>query len=189
MKSFWQLATGFMFFLLVQGETTIEKVGVKILDPAKGKSSVKINPGPPKSVDVDIESMIEAKDITVSLFLNLLKFVKRIKSVQIRFGFFSLIDGKYNEFIEADSVRVCDMSKSENPLIAFVYKEMVKKGNMTTACPVRKGSYYLHGFTIDEGDLPISIPSGNFKIELNGTIHEEDKDSPLFIADIFFTES
>lgn len=81
------------------------------------------------------------------------------------------------------------MPKSENPLVAFMYKEMAKRGNMTSACPVKTGSYYLHGFTIDEDDLPISIPTGNFKIELNGTIREHDKNSPLFISDIIFSES
>lgn len=102
---------------------------------------------------------------------------------------FSLFDGQYNELMVVKSVKVCDLPKSENPLVAFVYKEMAKKGNLTSACPVKKGSYHLHGFTVDEVDLPTSIPKGSYKIELNGTIHEHDKDTPLFISDIFFKEA
>lgn len=48
---------------------TIEKVDVKILDPSKGTCKVIVNPGPPRSVDLEVESFIEAKDITVSLVL------------------------------------------------------------------------------------------------------------------------
>lgn len=81
------------------------------------------------------------------------------------------------------------MPKSEHPLVAFMYKEMVKSGNLTTACPVKKGSYFLHGFTIEEADMPITLMSGKFKIEFNGTLHEHDKDTPIFNSNIFFMET
>lgn len=80
------------------------------------------------------------------------------------------------------------MPKSDHPLISFVYKEMVKAGNMTSACPVKIGHYFLHSFGIEESDMPVSLPSGNFKIELNGTMHEHDKDTPIFVSDIYFKE-
>lgn len=64
-----------------------------------------------------------------------------------------MIDGKYNEFIESDSISVCDVPKSDNPLIAFIYKEMVKTGNLTTACPVRKGVYTMHSFGLNDKDM------------------------------------
>jgi hypothetical protein len=48
----------------------------------------------------------------------------------VKFGAFSLIDGNYNEFMESDSVSICDMPKSDNPLVAFIYKEMMKAGNV-----------------------------------------------------------
>lgn len=99
-----------------------------------------------------------------------------------------MIDGKYNEFIETDSISICNMPKSDHPLISFVFKEIVKAGNITEACPVKKGHYVMHNFAIEEGDLPISLPSGSFKVELNGTMHEHDQDVPLFTADIYFKE-
>lgn len=109
--------------------------------------------------------------------------------IQLRFAAFSLIDGIYNVFIESESISICEMPKSEHPLISFVYKEMSKAGNLTSACPVKKGHYFLHTFGIDEGDMPVSLPAGNFKIELNGTMHEHDKDTLVFISDIYFKES
>lgn len=81
------------------------------------------------------------------------------------------------------------MPKSEHPLISFVYKEMSKAGNLTSACPVKKGFYYLHTFAIEEGDMPVALPSGSFKIELNGTMHEHNVDTPVFVSDIYFKES
>lgn len=108
---------------------------------------------------------------------------------QLKFGAFSLIDGVYNEFIESESVRVCDLDKSENPLVVFIYKEMKKSGNLTSACPVKVTHYSLHKFNIEESEMPIPIPIGSFKIELNGTIHEKDKDTPVFISDIYFKET
>lgn len=66
------------------------------------------------------------------------------KLLQLKFAAFSLIDGKYNEFIESESISICAMPTSEHPLISFVYKEMSKSGNLTSACPVKKGKYYLH---------------------------------------------
>jgi hypothetical protein len=38
---------------LAVGEARLEKIDVKILDESKGKVTIKIHPGPPKSVDVD----------------------------------------------------------------------------------------------------------------------------------------
>lgn len=80
------------------------------------------------------------------------------------------------------------MPKSDHPLIAFMYKEMSKSGNMTTACPVKKGSYYLHAFHIEEADLPIALPPGSFKIEVNGSLVENGKETPLFVSDVYFNE-
>lgn len=48
------------------GKTVIEKVNVKVIDPSKAKCVVKINPGPPTTVDIDAESLFEANDLTVS---------------------------------------------------------------------------------------------------------------------------
>jgi hypothetical protein len=50
------------------GSATVDKIDVNILEPSAGKCAIKINEGKSKSVDVDIELHIEAKDITVRLF-------------------------------------------------------------------------------------------------------------------------
>lgn len=69
-----------------------------------------------------------------------------------------------------------------------MYKEMSKAGNMTSACPVQRGAYYLHQFSIEETDLPLALPPGSFKIEINGTLHDEGKEMALFVSDIYFRE-
>lgn len=52
-------------FDLSFGSVTVDKIDVNVLEPSAGKCAIKINDGKQKSVDVDIESHIEAKDITV----------------------------------------------------------------------------------------------------------------------------
>lgn len=43
-----------------------QKMDTKILDPSKGTCNITVHPTVPKSVDVDVHSFIEAKDISVS---------------------------------------------------------------------------------------------------------------------------
>ncbi|KAG5667291.1 hypothetical protein PVAND_015277 [Polypedilum vanderplanki] len=161
----------FLFISCVYGSLTIDKVDVKVIQPDKGTCAVKINKGPPKSVDYDVHAFVDADD------------------VMLRFGAFSEIEGKFNEIIESEEVSICNLANSENPLVAFVYKEMSKVGNLTAACPIKKGYYYMHGFTLYESDVPIPLPSGNFKLEVNGSFVDGDKLSPLFTSDIYFSEA
>ncbi|CRL08228.1 CLUMA_CG021032, isoform A [Clunio marinus] len=161
----------FQFSSLTFAIVRLEKVDVKILDPSKAKCTVEIIPGKPSTVvNLHAETFFEGEDITV------------------KFAAFSFIDGHYNEFIETNSVSICDMPKSDHPLISFMYKELSKAGNLTTACPVKKGTYVLRDFKILESDLPISLPPGSFKLELNGSLHENNQLIPLFVSDIYFKE-
>lgn len=66
MKFFAQVLSFLALVLSALAVTTIERVDVKLLDSTKGTCVVKINEGPPKSVDFDVESFVEGKDITVS---------------------------------------------------------------------------------------------------------------------------
>lgn len=110
--------------------------------------------------------------------------------IQLQFGAYSYMDGKYNEVIESDEVSMCNIAENENPLVKFIYKELVKTGNLTKACPVVKGHYYIHGLTVAESDVPIPLPSGKFSLEVNGTVVKHDNVVvPLFELEIFFTES
>jgi hypothetical protein len=54
--------------------------------------------------------------------------------------------------------------------------------------------YYIKSLSLSEKDVPIALPAGHFKIELNGTMHgatehDHDKDVPLFVSDLYFGES
>lgn len=176
----------------ISATVVLEKVDVKIIDPSAGRCTIKVNPGPPKTVDIDVESFIEANDMTVSC--NLIKWLRCINhkqcfiTIQIRFGAFAIVDGHFNEILSSDSVTLCEMPKSENLLVAFVYKELSKAGNLTNACPIKKTSLYIHGFRIEEEDLPIPLPPGDFKVQLNGTLHADGKDIPVFHSETYFKE-
>lgn len=55
----------FSLISLSLASASLEKVDVKVLEPSKGNCVVTINPTKPKSVNIDVESFTEAKDITV----------------------------------------------------------------------------------------------------------------------------
>jgi hypothetical protein len=46
---------------------SLEKIDVKILDPSMAKCTIKINPGPPKTVDIDSKVLIF---LTLTQFLT-----------------------------------------------------------------------------------------------------------------------
>lgn len=66
MKFLWTLVLVLPLISSSCATAFLENVVVKILDPTKGKCAIKINPTVPKTVDIDVESLVDAKDITVS---------------------------------------------------------------------------------------------------------------------------
>lgn len=65
MKVLWIFISALSLISLSYAVVNLEKVDVKILDPTKGKCTVTINPTTPKTVNIDVESLVEARDITV----------------------------------------------------------------------------------------------------------------------------
>lgn len=59
MKIFLLFTLLFTVISLIYALATLEKVDVKILDPKKGSCVVTILPGPPKTVDINVESFGE----------------------------------------------------------------------------------------------------------------------------------
>lgn len=68
MKSLLCLLSISSLVSLIAAAVMLEKVDIRVLDPSRGKCTVKIHPGPPRTVDIDVESFIEAKEMTVSSF-------------------------------------------------------------------------------------------------------------------------
>lgn len=42
---------------------SLEKIDVNVLDPTKAKCTIKINPGPPKTVDIDSKIILTLKSL------------------------------------------------------------------------------------------------------------------------------
>lgn len=72
MKVFLTLAAFLSLIATIYAVAVLERVDINILDKTKGACHVKINPTTPKTVDIDIESFVEAKDISVrhAAYLN-----------------------------------------------------------------------------------------------------------------------
>ena len=104
---------------------------------------------------------------------------------------YSKVDGGvFNPFVQPDPFHVCKMKDHEDPLIQFVHKEIDKFGNITQACPPKKGHfYYLHGFTMSENDFPISLPEGEFRVDCNASIVEGGVEKIIASSELYFKTS
>jgi hypothetical protein len=69
MKSFLIFLTISALFSLAFAAASLEKIDVQILDQTKGAVKIMIMPTKPKTVDIEIECFVEAKDITVIVFI------------------------------------------------------------------------------------------------------------------------
>lgn len=69
--SLWFYVLACCIFASADATLTVDKVIVKVLEPTLGTCEVKINPGPPKSINYDVHALIDAKDVMVrKLFLK-----------------------------------------------------------------------------------------------------------------------
>lgn len=100
---------------------------------------------------------------------------------------YSKVDGIFNSFVQPDPFHICKMKDHEDPLIQFVHKEIDTFGNLTLACPPKKGHYYyLHGFTMKESDFPMSLPVGEFRVDCNASIVEGGVEKIIASSELFF---
>jgi len=73
-------------------------------------------------------------------------------------------DKKEYQHLLNTSVNVCNiMSRIKtHPILRIVLKELMKTSNFPTACPIKKGLYYMKDFALNEELLPPFLPEGSF---------------------------
>lgn len=68
-----------------------------------------------------------------------------------------------------------------------MHEEILKYGNITKACPLRKGQYYyMHDFVIDETQFPMPLPEGEFRLDTNISIMEGGSTKHAYSSEVFF---
>jgi len=118
---------------------------------------------------VDVHALADADDIIVTV------------------AAYSKIDGVYNPFVRPDPIHVCTIHEHEDPLVQYIHDEVLKFGNITKACPLKKGGYYyLHDFIVDEEKFPMPLPEGEFRVDINGTILDGGKEIHVYTSELFF---
>lgn len=74
-------------------------------------------------------------------------------------------EDEYDVSIVPQSHRLCKISK--NPIEKFLRSIGIDRfTNLTFDCPMRKGVYYIAGYSLDDDMFPTTPPIGNFKYQL-----------------------
>lgn len=74
-------------------------------------------------------------------------------------------ENEYDVSIVPQSHRLCKISK--NPIEKFMRSLGIDEyTNLTYDCPLRKGFYYISGYTLEDDMFPTTPPIGNYKYQL-----------------------
>ena len=71
----------------------------------------------------------------------------------------------FEHFYKSDMESACTHEAIKDPILVFIFKESMKYGNLTQACPLKLGKYQLRNFKIDSDDLPHELPAGDYRFE------------------------
>lgn len=97
--------------------------------------------------------------------------------LQLHIAHYEKEKGEY-QLLMNSTLEVCTLlSKTKtHPLIRMIMRELLKSSNFPTACPVKKGRYYMKDFILNESLLPPIVPEGSFKchIQFNRVVDGEE---------------
>lgn len=93
----------------------------------------------------------------------------------------------FEHFYKSDLESGCSHGDIKDPVLVFIFKESVKYGNLTEACPLKVGHYQLRNFKIDSADLPHEVPAGNYRFEFSAYIKKEGQLHDIYTDKYYFT--
>ncbi|EDV97195.1 uncharacterized protein LOC6556667 [Drosophila grimshawi] len=114
-----------------------------------------------KLVDVKVHS-INTTGSGLSLVLNTIEIIDDVDlsaSIALETN-----TGNYTNLL-SKTFNFCKMIRERNsePLMRSIYQDMMRYGKWFTECPVKKGTYTLQNYRVDEELLPSFLPETNFK--------------------------
>lgn len=90
---------------------------------------------------------------------------------------FERVDNEYQHLVNT-SINVCNLMSrvKTHPILRIVLKELLKASNFPTACPIKKGLYYMKDFSLNDDLLPPFLPIGTFmsKVRITRLVDEEE---------------
>ncbi|XP_017019438.1 uncharacterized protein [Drosophila kikkawai] len=80
---------------------------------------------------------------------------------------FCLSKGKPYQSVYQHDMNYCALIKgAQESIYRRWFTSMLKVGNFATSCPILKGYYYLHGWTLDATIVPSFLYLGDYRIGL-----------------------
>ncbi|CRL08230.1 CLUMA_CG020826, isoform A [Clunio marinus] len=158
----------FVLFLIsvVNAKIIIQKWEIQS-DPKFAELKYEVKDG--KSMSIDVHCLNDADDI------------------MIKAAAYSKVDGVFNPFVAPDPIHICKVHEHEDPLVKFMHEEILKFGNVTKACSLKKGTYlYMHDFVVDETKFPVPLPEGEFRVDVNATIIDGGAHTHAYYSELFF---
>ncbi|XP_017019527.1 uncharacterized protein [Drosophila kikkawai] len=78
---------------------------------------------------------------------------------------FRLSKGKPYQSVYQHDMNYCALIKgAQESIYRRWFTSMLKVGNFATSCPISKGYYYLHGWTLDASIVPSFLYLGDYRI-------------------------
>jgi len=94
----------------------------------------------------------------------------------------------YEHFYKSDMVSGCTGATMKDPVLLFIFKESMKYGNITAACPLKIGHYELRGFKIENSDLPHGqLPAGSYRFDFSAHVKDGGEMKEIYIDKYYFT--
>lgn len=158
--------------LLQQGKTiTIEKMEVDI-DPAHVKVTANLHEMEGVNVvDLDIEVLKEEPEV-------------HFQAVVYRHN----VD-HYEHVYKSALTSGCTPEAIKDPVLLFIFKESMKYGNLTEACPSKIGHYQLRNFKIESTDLPHELSPGSYRFEFSALVKKDGQLHDIYTDKYYFSAS
>jgi hypothetical protein len=85
------------------------------------------------------------------------------EQIIVHVSHYEKIKNEYDHLMNT-SMNICNiMSRVKtNPILRIIMKELMKSSNFPTACPIKKGVYYMKDFMLNDELLPPFLPEGKF---------------------------
>ncbi|KAH8360606.1 hypothetical protein KR200_009924 [Drosophila serrata] len=116
--------------------------------------------------DKSIFSNFTIQIIKTKLMMDMMLVTTLRQGLKAHLSFeFRLSKGKPYQSVYQHDMNYCALIKgAQESIYRRWFTSMLKVGNFATSCPITRGYYYLHGWTIDGSIVPSFLYLGDYRI-------------------------
>lgn len=93
----------------------------------------------------------------------------------------------YEHFYKSEMEFGCTHDALKDPILNFIFKELLKYGNLTEACPLKLGHYQMKGFKIDTADMPHQLQAGSYRFDLSACVKKSGVSHDIYTDKYYVT--